>query len=137
MRRDIIACASAVFLGTIATSAVAESASVRIRLEVPTHCVVEHRPGGYGATQGKGVVLGQLREFCNAPGGYRLVMNYEPGTLRGATIRVGKEQILLDGSGQAVLSRSAGPRSVNRTVVAAPGNQGFDTDHIEFFLIAA
>jgi hypothetical protein len=50
---------------------------------------------------------------------------------------VGEDQVVLTGSGSAVLSRASGPSIRNRAVSATPGEAGFDTNVVQFHLIAA
>jgi len=64
-----------------------------------------------------------------------LLVTYAPGSLRGARIIAGDDQVVLDGSGQAVLSRSPGPRIRERPVSAVPGEHGFDTSRFELQII--
>jgi hypothetical protein len=113
------------------------SASFSLRLTVGVNCTVQHQPSGYGAPTEDGVSLGELREYCNAPTGYQLAVSYAPGSLRGATVRVGNDEVVLTGSGNAILSRVPGPSMRNRTVSAKPGEAGFDTDVIQFHLVIA
>lgn len=105
-----------------------------LRLTVPLVCTVSHQSAISPA--GAGYRLGELREFCNAPGGYALVVNYAPGSMKGAVVSVGEERVVLDGSGRAVVSQSMGPRVRAREVFAEPGAAGFDTDRLEFNLEA-
>ena len=81
------------------------------------------------------VSLGSFREYCNAPTGYDLVINYAPGSLEGTRIIAGNDEIILNGSGQAVLSRATGPRVRERPIAAVPGEQGFDTDRFELTIV--
>ena len=111
--------------------------SFALRLQVPVHCLVQQRAPGAAIASGSAVSLGQFREYCNAPGGYEMVVRYAPGTLRGAVLAAGQDQVTLDGSGQAILSRAAGPRFRERAILATPGANGFDTDRLEFQLIPA
>jgi hypothetical protein len=108
-----------------------------LRLQVPVYCVVQQRASGAAVATGAAVSLGQFREYCNAPGGYQMVVRYEPGKLRGAVLAAGDDQVVLDGSGQAILSRASGPRVRERSILATPGAAGFDTDRLEFQLIPA
>ncbi|MDQ8758005.1 hypothetical protein RCO27_17400 [Sphingosinicella sp. LHD-64] len=110
----------------------AESLNFNLRATVPVSCFVRHTAAGAGPSAGAAVALGQINEFCNAPGGYEVVVSYAPGTLRGAVLSVGNEQVVLNGSGQAVLSRAQGPRIRERALTALPGAGGFDTDRIDF-----
>ena len=88
-----------------------------------------------GAIEGDAVSLGSFREYCNAPTGYELVVSYAPGTLVGTRIIAGSDEILLNGSGQAVLSRATGPRIRERPIAAVPGENGFDSDHLDLQII--
>lgn len=113
----------------------ATSFGYNLRLTVAVHCTVKHQGVGYGATNGDVVSLGTFREYCNAPTGYRLVVNYAPGSLRGAKVFAGSDEIVLDGSGQAVLSQATGPRMRERMISMAPGTNGFDTDRLSLNIV--
>jgi hypothetical protein len=131
---------SALVLGCVAVfsapAALAASASFQISATVGVTCRVQHQLAGYGEQIAGGFSLGELREYCNAQNGYELLVSYAPGTLRGTTIRAGDDEVVLNGSGQAVLSRAAGPRVLDRPVVALPGPSGFDSGSIQFSVIA-
>ncbi len=129
---------SAVLLLLCGSAASAESLATgtfTLRLNVPMVCTVSHQSAISAA--GGGYRLGALREFCNAPGGYALVVNYAPGSMKGAVVAVGEERVVLDGSGRAVISQAAGPRIRDREVFAEPGAAGFDTDRLEFNIEAS
>ena len=120
-------------LAGVSSVASAESVSMgsfALRLQVPVSCNVQHRSAISQA--GNGYSLGELHEFCNAAQGYSLVVSYAPGTMRGATLAVGDERVVLDGSGQATISRAQGPRIRDRQVYAEAGAAGFDTDRLDF-----
>jgi hypothetical protein len=117
-----------------ATPLGAESRSFLIRARVPVVCQVQFRPTGATPIANTVVPLGEISEFCNAPGGYELVVNYTPGTMHGAVIVAGEDQVVLNGSGQAVLTRSPRPRNRARLLSAMPGRQGFDTDRLDLRL---
>lgn len=102
----------------------------QLRLNVPLVCTVSHQANI--APAGNGYQLGELHEFCNSPSGYQLTVNYAPGSMRGATISLGDERVILDGSGRAVISQAPGPRIRDRQIYAEPGPDGFDTDRIDF-----
>lgn len=126
------------FMGSVAlvfaaapTVAFANStASLNLRLVVPVHCSVKYDGVPGLETTSGGISLGNVREYCNASGGYELVMAYAPGSLRGAVVQVGGEAIVLDGSGRAVLSRESGPKMQTRSVSIIPGANGIDTDQL-------
>jgi len=118
-------------------AALAETGAYRIGLTVGLHCTVQHDLSGYGQSSAGGVTLGELREYCNAQHGYELLVRYTPGSLRGTVIRAGDDEVVLNGSGEAVLSRADGPRIRERMLTATPGESGFDARSIEFSMIAA
>ena len=111
------------------------SMAFNLHLTVDVYCSVKHQAGDLGTAPGGAVPLGTVREYCNAPRGYELVVTYAPGSLRGAKIIAGEDQVVLDGSGQAILSRSPGPRVRQREVSAIPGEHGFDTTRFELQII--
>jgi hypothetical protein len=117
-------------IASAATAAPAASGDFLLRLQVPVLCKVQHHSAI--AAAGAGYTLGELHEFCNAPQGYSLVVNYAPGSMRGAVIAVGEERVMLDGSGRAVVSHAQGPRIRDREIYAQPGANGFDTDRLNF-----
>lgn len=114
------------------TAALADSMGYNLRLRVGVNCTVQHQLADYGSLVGGVISLGQFREYCNAPRGYELVVSYTPGTLRGTTIIAGDDRVVLDGSGKAVLSRATGPRSVERKIAVIPGENGFNTERLDF-----
>lgn len=126
-----VACIS---LALAPTAAFAATYSFNLRLQVPVHCTVKQQSMG-GAAMGEAFALGTFREYCNAPGGYQLVVNYAPGSLQGARIIAGSDEIVLDGSGRAVLSQATGPKIRERLISLAPGANGFDTDRLELDII--
>ncbi|MDB5725164.1 MAG: hypothetical protein JWQ16_1918 [Novosphingobium sp.] len=109
--------------------------SYSLQLTVAPTCTVRHTPGlmqlGSGAYG-----LGALKEYCNVPQGYNVLVNYAPGTMKGAIIALGGDSVVLDGSGTAVVSRAPGPRIKDRALIATPGAAGFDTDVLSFQAVA-
>jgi hypothetical protein len=129
--------ASAALVGAMAATvspAAAEShaASFLIKLTVPVICRVGFTGGGAGAGAGGAVDLGQVKEYCNDGAGYAVIVDYAPGTLRGAVLQLGDDHVTLDGSGEAVISQAPGPRIRSRELLATPGANGFDTDALSF-----
>ncbi|TGX41666.1 hypothetical protein E5A74_12650 [Sphingomonas naasensis] len=120
--------------GSAASAESSGTATFTLSLTVPRVCTVSHQSAISQA--GTGFRLGELREYCNVAGGYALVVNYAPGSMKGAVVAVGEERVVLDGSGRAIVSQSPGPRIRAREVFAEPGAAGFDTDHLEFALEA-
>jgi len=114
-------------------TAQAESWGINLVARIPVICTIKYS-GAPAVGSGSAVSLGSLHEFCNAPGGYELVVNYAPGSMRGARIMAGENQIVLDGSGQTVVGRQPGPRVREIALSAVPGENGFDTDRLEFRL---
>lgn len=110
--------------------------SYRVRLTVPVICTLSHDAAA-ATPAGDGYALGELKEYCNAPGGYAVTVNYAPGSLRGAIIEVGDDRVMLDGSGSTTISRAPGPRIRDRALMAIPGPAGFDTDRLNFRITAA
>lgn len=110
------------------------SIGYNLEVNVPVICSLKHQPG-IAASVGGGYELGELIEYCNAPDGYTVTVNYAPGSMRGAVVSVGEESVTLDGSGTAVVSRAAGPRIRDRTIVAVPGPAGFDTSRLDFDIV--
>ncbi len=124
----------ALCMGT-AQAASSARGTYSLQLVVRQTCLIQHRPaltqlgaGAYG--------LGALKEYCNAPGGYDVVVSYSPGTMHGAVIRLGGDSVTLNGSGTAVISHAPGPRIQDRELVATPGAGGFDTDVLNFQAVA-
>lgn len=114
----------------------ATESSYQLRYVVPVQCTLTYGTGG-GAEGGGAVGLGALHEYCNAARGYNLVVHYTPGTLRGTVLIAGEERIVLDGSGSTVVDTSPIPRNRSRSLAAIPGANGFDTDRLDFELVAA
>lgn len=111
------------------------SGSYLLQLVVQQTCTVRHTPG-LAPASGGGYALGALKEYCNAPGGYDVVVTYAPGTMQGATLALGGDVVTLNGTGTAVISHAAGPRIVDRDLVITPGAAGFDTDVLNFEAVA-
>lgn len=137
MVRTFILLAASMALVTSSDATLAESAAYRLSLTVGTYCKVQHENAGYGQQSGDAIALGKIRELCNAAHGYELLVSYTPGSLQGTTIRAGNDAVVLNGSGQAVLSRVDGPRIRERMVSVLPGPAGLDAESLEFSLIAA
>ncbi|MGN6279901.1 MAG: hypothetical protein ACTHM8_14430 [Sphingomonas sp.] len=121
---------------SIANANVESSGSYVVRAYVPVVCTLTHAIGPVAPVD-QGYALGELKEYCNAPSGYMVTVNYAPGSLRGAVIEIGDERVMLDGSGNTVVSRAPGPRIRDRAIVAIPGPSGFDTDRLNFQITAA
>jgi hypothetical protein len=125
----LVLCQSPAYAASVARG------SYSLQLVVQQTCTIRHMPGltplGSGAYG-----LGALKEFCNAPQGYAIVVSYTPGTMQGAVLSLGGESVMLNGSGTAVISQAPGPRVAERELVATPGGAGFDTDVLSFQAVA-
>lgn len=109
------------------------SGSITFAMHVPVACKLRHRPIGVGMS-GDTANLGELDEYCNAPSGYQVTVDYTPGSLRGTVLAAGNDRVILDGSGHAVLSRAAGPLIRQRQLTAMPGANGFDSPTLDFHI---
>jgi hypothetical protein len=118
------------------TVAPAAQSGYTLSLVVPVRCQVTFGAGAV-APVSDGVGLGTIHEYCNAAGGYDLVVHYAPGTLDGTVLIAGDDDVTLDGSGSAVIARSPIPRIRQRTLVAIPGPNGFDSDRLELEVVAS
>lgn len=137
MSVKIAGTAAGIILAASSPAAGADSAGFLVRLTVGVHCSVKYDPAAQREVSGPGVPLGELSELCNAQHGYRVLVTYTPGSLRGARIRVGADEVILNGSGEAVLSQAPGPRVLRRAITAVPGRNGFDARSIQFRLVPA
>lgn len=137
-RKAIFGCAiAAIFAASAApagaTATGSATSAFQLRVAVPTLCRVSFTAGGGVADGSNGAVdLGKLGEACNDGAGYSVVVAYAPGTLRGAVLQLGTDRVVLDGSGQAVISHSPGARIRTRELVATPGANGFDAPALSF-----
>lgn len=114
-----------------AARAGAESHSFHLSAVVPVVCKVSHERGAVGGPADGAVNLGNLTEYCNAPGGYELIVTYAPGTLQGTVLTAGEDRVVLNGSGEATLSRVPGPRVRTRSLIGVPGAHGFDSANLQ------
>lgn len=128
-------CFACIAVAAAPTAAAPASMGFNLRATVKVQCDIQHRPSDFAVAASGAVSLGVFREYCNAPGGYDLVLIYEPGSLQGARILAGEDHIELNGSGIATLSRETGPRIKQRSIAAIPGEMGFDTDRLDLKMI--
>lgn len=132
MVRSAATALAALGLISIGAPAGAESGMYMLQVIVPVSCQVSHSPMQLAAVTSGAIPLGQLNEYCNAANGYELIVDYAPGTMENAVIALGNDQVVLNGSGHAVVSRAFGARALKRSLSAIPGNAGFDTDRLDF-----
>lgn len=109
------------------------SKSITVSGQVPVICRVSH--SGEVTNQGQSFGLGKLLEYCNAPGGFSLQVNYTPGSLKGAALQVGEKSIVLDGSGHNEVMRVGGPKIMTLNLISTPSKNGFDADYLTFEVI--
>ncbi len=128
-------CIACIAAAAVPSAAVPATMGFNLRATVKVHCDIQHQSTDFSVSTTGAVSLGVFREYCNAPGGYNLVLVYEPGSLRGARIFAGEDVIELNGSGIATLSRVSGPRNRQRPISVIPGLTGFDTDRLDLRLI--
>jgi hypothetical protein len=83
--------------------------------------------GGGSFIDDDSVVLGSVRELCNGANGYAVTVSYEPGKLVGATLRLGEDAVILDGSGKAVVSNLGGAGYRVRPLSLDAGANGIDS----------
>lgn len=104
-----------------------DSIGYNLQLTVPVVCSVRFEAAGGTLVDGANR-LGMTREYCNSPGGYQLLLQYSPGSLRGAVVNVGNSRVVLDGSGTAILAGAQGPKIQDRDLIVTPGADGFNTE---------
>lgn len=123
MMRMLVAAAAL----AVPVSAQAIQGTVNLTAIVPVVCNVHFDAGAMTTEQSGLVQLGSVRELCNSSSGYRLVVDYQPGTLVGAQLQIGGQTVVLDGQGSAVLTDSPVPGNQTRPLAILPGDGGFDT----------
>lgn len=74
--------------------------------QVPVICRVSLDSTVLADASGR-VSLGTMKEFCNNPTGYRVVLQY-PATLESGRLLVDGREVLLNGAGEVTLTRSPG-----------------------------
>lgn len=82
--------------------------------QVPVLCRVSIDAALVPAGPGR-VSLGTMKEFCNNPHGYQVVLEYAP-MAGDAVLIVDGRRIVLDSSGFAIVARSPGAAVVERKV---------------------
>lgn len=97
-----------------ATPAAAATYGIHLQGHVPVAC---HVNAGQGPVliDGDLVDLGNLHEFCNAPAGYDVYVDYSPD-LAGAKLLVDGSEVLLTDEGSAKFDENAGPARLNRNI---------------------
>lgn len=118
-----------------AASNATQTKGFQLKLSVPVNCSVNFSQNNVISSDGDNIPLGSFREYCNAASGYQLIVKYTPGTLRGARLLAGNDEITLNGSGEAVLTRSTQPRKRERSISVIPGEDGFNTNQLELYII--
>jgi len=121
--RAALALAAAIALPTTASgerSNVQAEQSIYLRGFVPVYCNVELTPDGAHYQDGV-VPLGESTELCNAPRGYRVVLDTTPG-LTDAAILSDDTRIPLSPTGETVLASLDHPSLHIRQLALDPGN---------------
>jgi hypothetical protein len=129
----LIGAAPLLFIGPSVHAASSASFGNTISLEVPVTCKLVHR--GTVSQRGNEYDLGQLLAYCNSPRGFFVQLDYQPGSFRGAVVRLGAEEVTLDGSGHSEVMRSNGPKISTADVTAVAGPSGFDTAALQFEIV--
>ena len=127
--------ATVVAISLVPAAAMAASQGFNLSAVVPVQCSVNQQSTGAQPADSGAISLGTIREYCNAPSGYQIVVRYAPGSLEGARVFAGSDTVVLDGSGVSTLSRSAGPRVRERSLSMVVGQNGFDTDRLEVDIV--
>lgn len=110
----------------ISASASGANGTMSLRTIVPLVCTLS--VSGEGAfLDADSVALGSVRELCNGANGYAVRVSYSPGTLVGATIRLGADTVVLDGSGTAIVSDVGGAGYRVRPLSLDGGANGIDS----------
>lgn len=98
----------------VAPSIVTDNASAVIGITgfVPVVCTARMSNSAVPVANGT-LQLGQLREFCNSPRGYRVKADYSP-SLAQATLLVDGKPVPLSKDGTVVVSHANGPKIDSR-----------------------
>src|SRR3569623_88558 len=122
--KAVLAVAAACAVPTMAAGeqSMASSAEQTIFLKafVPVYCEVDLAPTGVQVANGV-VPLGQSTELCNAPRGYRIILQH-PSGLTDAAVLIDAKRIPPSASGETVLVDSDHPDLHVRQVALDPGN---------------
>ncbi len=126
-----IAGAAIIAIGAIPASATCGqiSKTIHLRAHVPIYCNIEMLPA-LGMGQSEGVVsLGMSQEICNAPRGYRVILQH-PANMPGAAIISDQDRIPLSDSGETILSNSDHPGIRLRQLALDIGNDPATLSHL-------
>ena len=105
------------------------SGSIGLNARAPLVCTISVQGAG-SILDANSVALGSVRELCNGANGYSVLVSYVPGTLVGATLHLGDDSVVLDGTGAAVISEVAGAGSRTRPLRLDAGQNGIDSTQI-------
>ncbi len=126
MKSFRIGLAALLALAPVSASALDASGSISLRATVPLVCNISVMGSGSYIDEDT-VALGSVRELCNGANGYAVIVSYEPGKLVGATLRLGEDAVILDGSGKAVVSNVRGAAYRVRPLLLDAGANGIDS----------
>lgn len=105
-----------------ATPTIAEvSKTINLQAEVPIVCNVQFQPLAGQVEAGGVVAIGTAEEFCNAPRGYRVVLQH-PSDMIGAAVLSGVERIPLSQNGETVVADSDHPAVETRQLALDLGH---------------
>lgn len=104
------------------------AAQMRIGItgQVPVICRVSLDAAVLSDADGRAQV-GTMKEFCNNPSGYRVVMNY-PSAMESGRLIVDGRAVALDGSGSVTVSRSVGAAVAEHRVEIELNQGGYRGD---------
>ena len=106
------------------------SATMNLHANVPIVCKLAYH--GEPAQGPEGYTLGRLHEYCNAPSGFVVEVEYQPGTLHGTILKLGDRELLLDGSGHGEMGRTSGPKIADLQLAANLANVGTRSSSLGF-----
>jgi hypothetical protein len=95
--------------------------TIYLRAFVPVYCEVDLAPAGGQLANGV-VPLGRSTELCNAPRGYKIILQH-PSGLTNAAVIVDETRVPLSATGETVLVDSDHPDLHIRQLALDPGNQ--------------
>jgi hypothetical protein len=117
-----------------ATPAMAVSYGINLRGHVPTVCKVKADLAAV-AIEGNLVDLGSMREFCNAPAGYDVFVDYG-AELAGARLMVDGNAVELTDAGTASLASESTPARKDRALAIDLSNVDSANGALSFRIVA-
>lgn len=127
-----IAATAAIAIATLTATPTAGSVSgtINLRAHVPVYCNVEFLPSLGDGSGGDGVInLGTSQEFCNAPRGYRVILEH-PTNMPAAAVISDAIRIPLSESGETVVANSDHPGFQFRDLALDLGEDAGTINHL-------